>query len=458
MGFDVDKCIELHNRVVAHARSRLLPEHQPKLQRSWFTAHNVDPSSPSVEIVPDLDIELDDDLKTFLSGIDIVVPEDHQYLAFNPLLIGVPRPYGLIPDMWKNLDDEYENFMLLYSGTGHDPGGLVYSHTTQQVCYMDDLCLEPQDMRWADLQDVLEVHWSCVESGKFVVDAKYPGFGYDDGLRTQGWRVEGWTEEELQRALEVWSNLVNAITKRLPRKGEEEEGEEPQRKKRKKDDEEVLIPSEVLNKYPAIPAFARAFLSRAKKPPFTSIAPQLDVPDEAFLHRIGTQLQALHPDVSLNTPQHEFFYLTPFLLLPWRTQDIQLISQSDRDRWKNTSRSTRILDDRAGLYIIPDDFQAHSSSLLLSFQLGGNGHVLRGDGSTVERERAGQDVLYRHGICNPFIPGHGTPLAAVLVNWWEQVENEDWGVDENGVVGGEECWKKADTEDYAEDFAIDWEC
>jgi hypothetical protein len=83
---------------------------------------------------------------------------------------------------------------------------------------------------------------------------------------------------------------------------------------------------------------------------------------------------------------------------------------------------------------------------------------LRGDGSTVERERAGQDVLYRHGICNPFIPGHGTPLAAVLVNWWEQVENEDWGVDENGVVGGEECWKKADTEDCAEDFAIDWVC
>jgi hypothetical protein len=69
---------ELHNRIVAHARSHLLPEHQPKLQRSWFAAHNVDPSSPSVEIVPDLDIELDDDLKTFLSGIDIVVAEDHQ--------------------------------------------------------------------------------------------------------------------------------------------------------------------------------------------------------------------------------------------------------------------------------------------------------------------------------------------------------------------------------------------
>jgi hypothetical protein len=337
-------------------------------------------------------------------------------------------------------------------------------------------------MMWADLQDVLEIHWGCVESGKFVIDTKNPAFGYDDGLRTQGWRIEGWTQKELERALEVWSNLVDAITKRLPGSNEKVENEkhdaeekhgaeekhdaeekqnqheEPQRKKRRKDDKEVLIPSETLDKYPAIQTFSRAFLSRAKKPPFTSIAPQLDVPDEAFIHRVGAKLQVLHPDVSLNTPQHEFIYLTPYLLFPWRTPGIQLTSRSDRDRWQNTSRSTRILDDRAGLYIFPDDYQAHSSSLLLPCQLGGNGHVLRGDGSTVERERAGQDVLYQHGVCNHFLPGHGTPLAAVLVNWWELVENEDWSVDENGVVGGEECWKKADTEDYAEDFPIDWEC
>jgi hypothetical protein len=358
MGFEVVKCIELHHRIVAHARSHLPPEHQPKLQRSWFTAHNLDPSSPSVEIVPDLETEFDDVLKTFLSGIDIVVPEDHQYLAFNPLLIGIPRPYGLIPDMWKNLGDDYANFTLLYSGTGHDPGGLVYSHTTQQVCYMDDLCIEPQDIMWSDLQDVLEVYWSCVESGKFVVDVESPGFGYDDGLRTQGWRIEAWTEKELEHALEVWSNLVDDITERLPGKGEEEECEEPQLKKRKKDDEEVLIPSELLNKYPAIPPFARAFLSRAKKPPFTSIAPQLDVPNKLFIHRVGSQLQALHPDVNLYTPQHGLSYLTPFLLFPWRSPGIQLISQSDRDRWQNTSKFTRILDDRAGLYIKTDDFQA----------------------------------------------------------------------------------------------------
>jgi hypothetical protein len=47
-------------------------------------------------------------------------------------------------------------------------------------------------------------------------------------------------------------------------------------------------------------------------------------------------------------------------------------------------------------------------------------------------------------------------LTPILVNWWEQVENESWPVDENGVAGGEELWRKADTEEDAEDFKIEW--
>jgi hypothetical protein len=33
---------------------------------------------------------------------------------------------------------------------------------------------------------VLEVYLLSIESGKFVVDVKHPGFGYRDGLVTQG--------------------------------------------------------------------------------------------------------------------------------------------------------------------------------------------------------------------------------------------------------------------------------
>jgi hypothetical protein len=56
------------------------------------------------------------------------------------------------------------------------------------------------------------------------------------------------------------------------------------------------------------------------------------------------------------------------------------------------------------------------------------------------------------------MPDHGIPLAAILVNWWEQVENDSWSVKASGVDGGEELWKKADTKEDAEDFQTTWSC
>ena len=451
---NVGKCIKLHNSIVSHASSKLPLHQQPKVERSWFAAHSLDPGSPG------LDIELDEDLVAFLSGIDIVIGEEYQHLAFTPFLIGISAPNELRPDMWEGID-EYEDFILLYKGIGHDPGGLVYSRTTHQVCFVRDPFDEPRERMWGDLHAVLELYLRSIESGKFVVDAEHPGFGNRDGLVTQGWRIAEWTEKELRQVLDIWESLVDAVTARLPESvgvsdAKEDHGdEEPPPKKRRKTEDFGLIPAEVSNKYPAIPPFARVFLSRAKKPRFTSIAPQLDVPNEAFIHRVGAELQARYPDASLATHQHELADSPPFLLFPWRAPGVQFSSQDERDRWQSP-RKQSILDDRVGLYLVPDVLHAHASTLLLPFQLGEKRHVVMGDGSTVDRPA--QDALYRHGVCNPFMPDHGTPLAAILVNWWEQVENDSWSVNVSGVDGGEELWKKADTEEDAEDFQTDWSC
>jgi len=48
-------------------------------------------------------------------------------------------------------------------------------------------------------------------------------------------------------------------------------------------------------------------------------------------------------------------------------------------------------------------------------------------------------VAQPHCLARPVAPSE---LAAVPVNWWEQVENEYWAVDEHGVVGREELWKR----------------
>jgi hypothetical protein len=158
---------------------------------------------------------------------------------------------------------------------------------------------------------------------------------------------------------------VDAVTAQLPESagasGGKEDGddEEPQPKKRRKTEDDSLIPADVLNKYPAIPPFARVFLSQARKPRFTSIAPQLDVPDEAFIHRVGAELEARYPDASLVPPQHEIIDCPPFLLFSWRTPGVQFALQDERDRWQSPRKSS-ILDDRAGLYLVPDVLHAHA--------------------------------------------------------------------------------------------------
>ena len=280
MMLNVERCIELHNSIVSHARSHLPPHHQPRIQRSWFAAHDLDPSSL------DSQITLNDGLKAFLSGIDIVVPEDHQHLAFSPFLIGIPSPDGLRPDNWDDSEDYDDEFILLYKGTGYDPGGLVMSLTTRQVCYVHDVFDDPRECLWGDLYIVLEICKRCIDSGKFVVDANHPGFGDQEGLVTQGWRFEEWTDGELNLALSRWASLVDAIVEKMPTQADEVAS-------RSENDGDGLIPSSVLDLYPAIPPFVRGFLSRAKKPPFTSIAPQMQVPDVAFIHRVGSQMREI---------------------------------------------------------------------------------------------------------------------------------------------------------------------
>jgi hypothetical protein len=50
---------------------------------------------------------------------------------------------------------------------------------------------------------VLEVYLLSIESGKFVVDLKHPGFGYRDGLVTPGWRVAEWKKKQSRQILDV---------------------------------------------------------------------------------------------------------------------------------------------------------------------------------------------------------------------------------------------------------------
>jgi hypothetical protein len=246
MVFDVSKCIDRHNAVVSQIRSH--PRHQSQIQRSWFVAHQIDP----LEFESLTGFDIGNDLRVFLESIDIVLPHEHQSATFTPFLAGISNPKDLRPDDWEGLD---EDFILLYRNTDTDPGGLVMSRSTQQVGYVRDYFDDPRECLWADLHVVLDLYLRCINSGKFVLDEDCPSYIFDE-----------FTHDELTSTLAMWDNLVAAIVARLPTQANNETFPTA-------DYGEGLISASVLAMYPAIPRFARAFLSQAKRPLFTSIAP-----------------------------------------------------------------------------------------------------------------------------------------------------------------------------------------
>jgi hypothetical protein len=83
MDLETQKGIVLYSRIFTRACSHVPLSLRPKILSSWFAAHSLDNSAPG------LDFELSDGTTAFLSGLDIVMPEKEQRLAFNHFLVSI---------------------------------------------------------------------------------------------------------------------------------------------------------------------------------------------------------------------------------------------------------------------------------------------------------------------------------------------------------------------------------
>jgi hypothetical protein len=90
------------------------------------------------------------------------------------------------------------------------------------------------------------------------------------------------------------------------------------------------------------------------------------------------------------------------------------------------------------------------SRLLLPFGLGSKGYARDSTGM----QFGSAHDLYQVCSWNGFLESHGVQLHKVLLNWAERVEMGDWEVDANGVAGGIEKFKDADTPDHWEKYQI----
>lgn len=98
--------------------------------------------------------------------------------------------------------------------------------------------------------------------------------------------------------------------------------------------------------------------------------------------------------------------------------------------------------------------------LILPNPIGDNGWVRDGNpdaitdaDNEVPESLVNNDSLYQYGWCL-FLPSHGLYLSTILDNWRQLVESGEWPVGLDGVEGGIEVFKGADTEEHATSYRL----
>ncbi|KAG9513995.1 hypothetical protein KCV07_g8427, partial [Aureobasidium melanogenum] len=224
----------------------------------------------------------------FLEGL--VGPHGHETPAYN----------------YDDFEDYPGQYMTLYTPNdrlGSHPFGLVYDQETHEcVINFANIWFEPTDraLPWQRLETVLSVYIDMVESEKVVCirddveqsgdikrvvvdgDIKWldtrdrpdailadpvTGVKRNRGVMFGPWIVQPYTKAMLERCLQIWDSLVQAIEDRIPRPPDNDTIVEY-----------GLANEQMLDLAGVTEEFTKQILLRARRPRFTFIAPGLRLP------------------------------------------------------------------------------------------------------------------------------------------------------------------------------------
>lgn len=153
------------------------------------------------------------------------------------------------------------------------------------VAFIDTSEDEPHELEYGLPEETLTRYLNYINAGKFVVDTLCELGGYGHGSAIEGWSYQGHFPFEMECKQDVWNQLIDLVDSRIPGS--------PLNKANK-----VLVSPSIFDRYPSVPLLARDFLSRARKPPFKIIAPELQMPDDDLVHYEVFQLGLLYGPAS----------------------------------------------------------------------------------------------------------------------------------------------------------------
>jgi hypothetical protein len=390
---NVQACIELHNRIVKYAVDKVFAHKTVSVTRSWFAFY----SEEAEEIRPNLPR----DIVLFLEGVDIV---DSDELSFLPVLQGLAPPSEIRCEL------KTDNLLTLYQSihAESDDLGLMFD-INNSVCFFLPTIDDEPDQGWncGPLQNILKHYWERIELEKFVLNAV-----------EAEWTTAPYSELELNTTLKSWDELVDHIIERLP--------VEERKSVERSEKEYGWFTEQILDQYQVV-GFPRAFLLKARKPPpvIKYIAPGLRILDLETLATIMEYKQQ-------REPTHN--NVDSFLLFPsevpfesWSSWDQQIGRAQMWDKSVMLAKKT-------GLYLVPsmeDTARFDDTTELLTPWPAGKANL----------------EIFTYGPNCPFYPSHGVVLENVFDQWIDLVCDTSgfWTVGLEGLEGGMEHWKKANT-------------
>lgn len=443
-GLDHERCAALHNLIIERGWTASGRSLNHLDRRSWWECHGGDAQlsphaaklSPSVVAF----------LKAAWHGYRMTAQPQHAFFRY---LSGLCSP----DDLWQNTnygDDEddsnKERYVTLYManwalGASH-PLGLVFDQQTftaiQHISIHDTSVTMNGRQAWLPLELVLEGFLDMMDQGKaLAVDSSYDG---EQG-RIEPWIMPSYTACDLDEALDAFTRLIRAVEARLP-------GASNTETNRLGD----AVNSSVLSAN----SFAGQFLAQAPDIRFSYIAPGLRIAHQQPFASINVEPGQLRPLLLFESSQeaHQDTEQTPW--------GAQIVTSPFSPSFRHITHYP------AGLYLTETDpHGAHpfedGCKLILPYAIGGNGWARTSDGALFGENTHAQGPtanpvprsteLYQLGF-NHFIEMHDVQLKHVLSRWADMVEQGKWTVNADGVAGGIEKWREADTEDHWQDYQL----
>ncbi|KAJ0422934.1 hypothetical protein BJY00DRAFT_310536 [Aspergillus carlsbadensis] len=444
--FDYELCANLHNQIFRIGWSASAPDRTPEScpEQTWWEYF-----SPSAEFANRLSDGLVQFLKRAYFHTD--APEFFYFLS------RLNYPKYLLDDGWVK-DRGDDRYVVLYTATGFKSGdemGLIFDQHTGKVAFVGDA----EDMApvldygygWKPLEDIYRAYLEMIEEGKVEVSSPDDAWTRERSLDSIGpWLWHEFSDTDVRKAVSAFKHLIETIEARISSQQTASLDSVPGR-------ETFTLPwadSSTLDAAHIQPGtFARAFCEETAKLKlsFWYIAPGLRIPTAEEL------IAQPHYGSYSKKPWYATGNMRDMPVLLFRADDPTLPSNDvcpEHGTWLHN-------DDKpipAGLYTntpggMNQAFQ-NGCRFILPFKFGSNGWARLSDLEVFGMSPWDDDAnpvdvdsdLYQPGY-NGFTPLHSVQLHKVLANWAERVESGNWEVTEDGVGGGLDRFRAADTED-----------